>query len=265
MSISRERGPVWGRTEPGGRRPRFTREQIAQTALALADREGFEAISMRRIAEELGAGTMSLYHYVETKDELVAVMDDALMGESLVNPKELARGWRHGLATIARSTRAALLRHPWALFALQQAHFGPNAIRHFEQSLAAVSDLRLDGTAKVELAAMVDAYVFGSVLRAAELRTRIRDAKANPDAADAGIDFVLGLIRSGGFPHIAATFGDADPRTARKRPKLRGMWTEAGLDEHFEEGLQTLLDGMALRLGAASRSKNRGTRARPKR
>src|SRR5215207_5547112 len=67
--------PIWARPEPGERRPAHTREKIAETAIAIADAEGFEAVSMRRIAAELGAGTMTLYHYVRTKDELVALMD----------------------------------------------------------------------------------------------------------------------------------------------------------------------------------------------
>src|SRR6476620_10056298 len=59
--------PIWARPEPGERRPAYTRERIAETAIAIADAEGFDAVSMRRIASELGAGTMTLYYYVRTK------------------------------------------------------------------------------------------------------------------------------------------------------------------------------------------------------
>ena len=62
---------------------RLTREKIAAAALSIADKDGFEAVSMRRLARQLRVGTMSLYYYVKTKDDLLAVMDDALMGESL--------------------------------------------------------------------------------------------------------------------------------------------------------------------------------------
>ena len=85
MSTADSRLPIWVRPEPGTRRPRFTREQIAATALA--DRgplRAFEAVSMRRIAAELGAGTMTLYHYVRTKDDLKDLLDDAIVGEALV-------------------------------------------------------------------------------------------------------------------------------------------------------------------------------------
>ena len=66
------------------RKSRLTREKIAAAALAIADKEGFEAVSMRRVAQELEVGTMSLYYYVKTKDDLIAAMDDALMGEALL-------------------------------------------------------------------------------------------------------------------------------------------------------------------------------------
>ena len=84
MSRRVERLPIWLRAEPVRRKPRFTREAIAAAAFAIADAKGFEAVSMRGIAAKLGAGTMTLYHYVRTKDDLVALMDDALMGEILI-------------------------------------------------------------------------------------------------------------------------------------------------------------------------------------
>src|SRR6185436_15098966 len=96
---------IWERPEPGARRPRYTREQIARTALAIADAEGFEAVSMRRVASELGAGTMTLYHYVRNKDELIELMDDAMMSELIVPDDEMPSDWREALTAIARRSR----------------------------------------------------------------------------------------------------------------------------------------------------------------
>ena len=62
---------MWTRADRGSRKPRFNRDDIAAAAIRIADTEGFEAVSMRRLAAELDAGTMSLYHYVRTKDELL--------------------------------------------------------------------------------------------------------------------------------------------------------------------------------------------------
>src|SRR6187200_555611 len=94
-------GSIWTHPEPGMRRAGHTREQIAQAALRIADTEGFEAVSMRRIAGELRAGTMTLYHYVRDKGELLSLMDDAVMGEVLVPDDELSADWREALTAIA--------------------------------------------------------------------------------------------------------------------------------------------------------------------
>src|ERR1700759_1514511 len=119
MSNPPARVPIWSWPEPGTRRPRFTREQIGRAALAIADAEGFEATSMRRVAAELDAGTMTLYHYVRDKQDLVALMDDALMAELLLPAAELPSHWYDALGAIARRTRSALVAHPWALLSLR--------------------------------------------------------------------------------------------------------------------------------------------------
>src|SRR5580658_9905519 len=94
--------PIWARPEPAARQPRFSREQIAAAALEIADADGFEAVSMRKIAAHLGAGTMSLYRYIATKDDLVALLDDALLAEALVPGGELPHDWQEALALVAR-------------------------------------------------------------------------------------------------------------------------------------------------------------------
>ena len=81
-------------------------------AIHIADAEGFDALSMRRLAAELDAGTMTLYHYVRTKDELLSLVNDAVMGELLVPPGELPDDWRAAITLIAhaRATRCAATR-----------------------------------------------------------------------------------------------------------------------------------------------------------
>ena len=70
---------IWLREEPRGRRASHTRAEIARAAVEIADGEGFDAVSMRRVARQLGAGTMTLYHYVRNKDELITLMADEVM------------------------------------------------------------------------------------------------------------------------------------------------------------------------------------------
>lgn len=237
---------IWTRPEPGTRRPKFTREQIASTALAIADAEGFTAVSMRRIAGELGAGTMTLYHYVRTKDELVALMDDAIMGEVLIAPDEFPAHWYDALAAVATRTWEVLMRHPWGLHSLQNAPPGPNAMRHFEQSLAATADTGLDPAGKLALITMVDDYVRGNALRTAESSAETCSATTTPadrEATEAALRYAEAQLATGHFPNTRALFGGQDPREAF--PRLIGDMSER---DRFDHGLTTLLDGAAHRM-----------------
>ena len=156
---------IWLRPEPKGRQPSLSRSQIAGAALAIADAEGFEQVTMRRVAARLRSGTMTLYHYVRTKDDLVALMDDALMAQVLVPSAELSKGWREAISAIARKTRAVFAQHSWALVSMQLAPPGPNAMEHFEQCLAALADAPLEPADKLVLLGSVDDLAFGSALR----------------------------------------------------------------------------------------------------
>jgi AcrR family transcriptional regulator len=188
------------------KRSQLTREKIAAVALAIADAEGFQAVSMRRVAQDLDVGTMSLYYYVKTKDDLVAVMDDALMGEILVPspPKD----WKRAITEIAMRTRAVFLRHPWALVSMSSAPPGLNAMRHMEQCLAALAETSMTAEQKLTLLAMVDDFVFGHALREAADDTTI-----DPEIA-------ASRIATGAFPQLAKTFRGGRICARRDRFKL---------------------------------------------
>ena len=193
---------------------RLTREKIAAAALAIADTEGFEAVSMRRVAEKLEAGAMSLYYYVKDKDDLIAAMDDALLGEALL--PSVPRGWRRAMFEIARRTHAALVRHPWALVAMLSAPPGLNAMRHMEQCLEALAETPMTKKQKITLLATVDDFVFGHALRAAATHT------------PADEEFAAAQLATGAFPRLTEVFG--------------GGRVEANKDR-FEQGLRALLGG----------------------
>jgi AcrR family transcriptional regulator len=173
---------------------RLTREKIAAVALAIADKAGFEAVSMRHIAQELNVGTMSLYYYVKTKDDLIAMMDDALMAEALL--PSLPKGWKRAIVEIAKRTHAIYIRHPWALSAMLSAPPGLNAMRHMEQCLEALAETSMTGREKLTLLAMVDDFVFGHALREAA------------DHSNADSEFAAAQLRSGAFPRLVEVFGD---------------------------------------------------------
>jgi AcrR family transcriptional regulator len=234
--------PIWTRPEPGERRPAYTREKIAETAIAIADAEGFEAVSMRRIAAELGAGTMTLYYYVRTKDELIALMDDAIMGELIIADDELPDGWREGLAELARRTHALFLKHPWSLESLRNAEGGPNGLRHVEQSLAVAARTGLPAEQHFELTALVDDYVFGHILRTAEVRRAMGDADVAMRRMEGLIGYFEALLETGEYPNVEAAIG-RDVREGFAR-----VAAVANDEGRFERGLQILLDGVELDL-----------------
>lgn len=243
-----EQALIWLREEPRARRPSHTRADIARAALAVADEEGYEALSMRRVAERLGAGTMTLYHYVRNKDELITLMADEVMGEVLVPAGELGGDWRTALAQIARRTRAAFHRHHWALYRLGDGRPGPNGIRHFEQTLAAVSSLDLAESHKFELISQIDDYVFGFCLREAqEMEEHRRGFPADV------LEFFQRELDSGEHPNIRDFLGD-DIEAGVDR--IAGLLFD---EDRFERGLERLLDGIEADLVAA------GKRRRPKR
>jgi len=229
---------IWMREEPHSRRPAYTRERLADAALAIADAEGFEAVSMRRVAQELGAGTMTLYHYVRSKDELITLMVDSVMGEVLVPEEELAGEWRPALAQIAERTRDAFSRHRWALDRFGDGRPGPNGVRHFEQSLRAVSGLPLPNDVKFELIALVDDYVFGFALREAQEFDEHQRGGFSPQMRA----FFQRELDSGDYPLIREFLGpDASAAVDRVAENLFR-------EGRFERGLNRLLDGIEAEL-----------------
>jgi AcrR family transcriptional regulator len=215
------------------RRPSHTRAEIAAAALGIADAEGFDAVSMRRVAQKLGAGTMTLYHYVANKDELVTLMVDGVMGELLVPEEELAPDWRTALTQIATRTRGAFLAHRWTLERLGDGRPGPNAMRHFEQSLRAVSSLEIHQEAVFELIGQLDDYVFGYALR--EAQEQEEHERGWPPEV---VDFFQREIDSGDYPLIREFLGDDADAGIERVVELMSK------EGRFERGLERLLDGI---------------------
>jgi AcrR family transcriptional regulator len=239
--IERAAGPIWSRPEPGARRARFTREEIAEAALTIADSEGIDALSMRRVATELGSGTMTLYHYVRTKDDLLALMDNAIMGEVVIPEEDMPSGWREALTEIARRSRNAFDRHPWALEGLGGAHIGPNAIRHMEQSVAAVAGLDADFATKMEIVHLIDEYVVGYALH--KRPPGPTDPAEQEEWRARALAYIDEEVATGDFPHLSALMPPGG------MAELWSKMEESASDEQrFERGLKRLLDGLQLEL-----------------
>jgi AcrR family transcriptional regulator len=237
--------PIWAREETGTRRPARTREDIAEAAVAVADAEGFDAVSMRRVASELGVGTMTLYHYVRSKEDLLDLMSDVVFGEYLVPDAAVDRGWREGLSAIARATREAIKRHPWSLAGLRIGGPGPNGMRHAEQSLAAVRTIDADPMTRMELIGLVDDYVLGFAIRAQFMAYRARVAGVSDERwREVMLEYAARQLETGDFPHMQALV--ESQQAAGGRPdELMPIDDD---DERFERGLRRVLDGIAAEL-----------------
>ncbi|MEV4256070.1 TetR/AcrR family transcriptional regulator, partial [Spirillospora sp. NPDC049652] len=135
---------VWLRPDRPPRDRRLDRERIVAVAVALLDAGGHRELSMRRVAEALGVTAGSLYWYVRTKDELLELALDHVLGEVGVTDGDAAdpdgADWRRAVAGLARSHRAMLLRHRWVLSELTvRPNLGPNAFALAEAGLRAMS------------------------------------------------------------------------------------------------------------------------------
>lgn len=226
---------IWTRAEPGDRKPRFTRDQIAAAAVRIADEEGFAALSMRRLAAELGAGTMTLYHYVRTKDELMALVNDLVLGEvAMPEGQRLPSTWREAVMVNAQRTRDALLRHPWVLELSDEPPVGPNGVRHFDQTMESLQSLDVDLTERVEIAMLVDEYVFGYCVQ----RRQSRDNHPT-DLNDRVLSFVHSLVQSGRYPTLSALTDRLGFMQA-----WHSIQTSIDDEARFERNLLRILDGI---------------------
>src|SRR5713101_6508505 len=171
-----QRGRARGRIAPT-----LSRGEIVDAAIAIADAEGAEAISMRRIAQALRSGTMSLYWHVANKEHLLDLMLDTVVGE--VTIPDPPGDWRSFLQVTARENRAVLLRHRWVMdFIGGRPPLGPNTILNVERSLAALESLHLDTATAMNILMTVSTYVMGAVLR------ELREMWAQRDLAQTGFD-----------------------------------------------------------------------------
>ncbi|MEU4212399.1 TetR/AcrR family transcriptional regulator C-terminal domain-containing protein [Streptomyces sp. NPDC026206] len=182
-----------------GRKPSFSREEITAAAVALADAEGLEAVTMRRVASRVGAGVMSLYSYAPDKETLLELMVDRVSGE-LPTADPFTGDWRTDLKAIGHHQRALMLRHPWLPAALHARRtLGPHTLAFLERALAALRPTRLDGAAKLEVFAQLTGFV------AAHVAHEIAQATAaqSPDRAAAEARYLAAVAADGHHPELA--------------------------------------------------------------
>ena len=228
-------GPlVWTLPEPPGLpAASLSRPAILAAALAVADAEGARALTMRRVATELGSSTpMSLYRYVGSKDGLVDLMIDAVYGEVGL-PERPSGDWRADLEPLTRRTWAVIQHHLWfGELVHTRPPFGPNALRYFDFRSAALESEGLDADAMTRITAAIDSHLIGSALQLAEeSRMRQRTGLATDEQLQAAAQpFLDPILDSGRYPAFARW--------------IRGR-TPAGAAGQFDYTLGWLLDGIA--------------------
>ncbi len=173
---------LWGSQDPPSRGPKpgLSVDLIVRTAIGIADAEGIAALSMRRVAEALGVGTMSLYTYVQSKAELFELMLDAVIGDGAPPAPEPTR-WRAWLAEFARDNLEGYRRHPWLLeVSLSRGLMGPNQTAALETLLHTITGTGLNKGEMMAVVQLIAGYVRGVaqnalVTAAMEQRTGISD------------------------------------------------------------------------------------------
>lgn len=219
--------------ERGGDRE-LSRERIVTTAVRVADEEGIAALSMRRIATDLGVATMSLYRHVPGKDELLRFMTDRVFGEEPL-PDPLPAGWREALETVARLQWRIYRRHPWlaGTMSFTRPVLAPDAAVHTERTLAALAGLGLGVEEMAQASVTLAAFVCGLAVHFE------REAQA---VQDSGMSADEWMDRQDGEERDQLM---ADPERFPMFDALnRGPEIDMSLDALFAFGVARMLDGI---------------------
>jgi len=214
---------IWDFPEHGSRgpRPRHDRAAIAALAVRIADAEGLEAVTMRRLAGELGIAVMSLYNYVPAKEHLAQLMTDHVAAEYAYNGSRVP-GPRAAIADLARQTRDIARRHPWLAGLLHRPMPpGPNGLRYLDYFLGLLAGSRLSTGARLEVITMISGFatMYGAMQTAplGQLASAAEQIQALDHSA-----------AKGRYPNLAAALAAARP------PRSQGDIFGSSIDRLIE-------------------------------
>ena len=204
------------------RRKPMSRDRVLQTAIGLADKEGIGALTMRRLAQELGVEAMTLYHYVADKNEMLDGMVDLVAGE--VELPDGGGDWKGATRQRALAAREVFIRHPWVVALWIRLRVGPKRIRYMNTALGTYREAGLSPEITERVFHAVENHIIGYTLQAEAFPL------ADEDLAEAGQAF-LRTLSTEEYPHLAE-------HVAQHLEK-------GTLDEgDFEFGLDLILDGV---------------------
>jgi AcrR family transcriptional regulator len=221
---------AWGFTTTGtrGPKPAHSVERIVETAIELADAEGFAALSLPKIAKRLGFTTNALYRYITSKDELLVLLRDAGWGEPPTSVR-LAEGWRDAAAAWVHGYVERTRQHPWLLdVPVRGAPVTPHVLRWLEVLLAALKDTGLRERDTLDCALLLDGYARSTAMLARDLHQ-----STDPPVQSAAVgEFLMPLLLERGFPLVA-------------RMLSGGGYEDGEIDDHdIDFGLHRILDGI---------------------
>lgn len=199
---------LWDPPAPATRGPRqkVSLAEVVAAAIALADDEGYEALSMRSLARRLGVGAMSLYTYVPGKAELFELMIDHAYAERVIPAAELP--WRERYVAHAREALAMYRRHPWLVHSnLWRLPLGPHVLAISEDQLAIGRDAGLPLSAGARISELLESYIFG--IARGELADSAQAARTGESADDfwaARASFWTTYFDNQRFPMLFATW-----------------------------------------------------------
>ena len=230
--------------------PALSRPRVVATAIEIADAEGLTALSMRRVAAELGTATMSLYRHVRDKDDLLMLMVETTFARYPLPARSAAPAdARAGLEALCRLQWSTYQRHPWLAqwVSMTRPQLIPSAMAHTEWAMAILADLGLDVNERLHMAVTLANYVRGTAVNLEPEAQAEQDTGITSHEWMASQDAVMtGIVASGEFPMFAELAQDED--------------LDLTLESLFEFGLARLLDGLEVSAGrpAATRAAEDG-------
>lgn len=225
---------LWGREAPGRRGPRPTRTiaEIGAAGVELADRDGLAAISMKRVADAVGFTTMSLYRYVDSKEQLIDVMADLALGPPGLHYGRL--GWRRRIELWARGVAERRLAHPWMLdVARDTPPLVPNQLAWTEAGLEALAPAALTAQERLSVMLAVDGWGHQHVRQSLQLGL-VGVLEPGSEAAEYSQRIAM-LVDPERFPNLVAASLEALDDDGEE---------EDFYAAEFDRGLGLLLDGV---------------------
>lgn len=241
MTGGGEHAGIWSVPERQGRgpRPAYSRAQITEAAIRIADADGLEAASMRRIAADLGTGAMSLYRYVPSRDDLLDLMEDHVLLETEI-PGRPTGGWRADLTLLAERLRAVYRRHGWlADLRRPRATLGPNRLGLVEFAFGAL-DVGIPIDDIFVLIEMLNGYIERVARSELAWAREVEQTGITPEQwMMRSAPYVRELLDSGAYPMF-------------KRIVMDARMPHMSVDEQFRYGLERVLDCIAAVLPPAA-------------